>query len=452
MSHVLHRTVRERPPVAIRGEGSWLSLADGRRILDASGGAAVACLGHGNQRVVQAIAAQAGRLGYAHTGFFSSEPAEQLAELLVGDEPGGLTHAFFVSSGSEAVESALKLARQYHLERGEPQRAHFISRRQSYHGNSFGGLAASGYPARRAPYEAILPTGFSQVSPCFPYHYQEPGEADAAYVRRLADELDAEFQRVGPDKVIAFIAEPVVGAAAGCVTAVPGYFPAIRAVCDRYGALLILDEIMCGMGRTGTTHAWRQEQVTPDIQTIAKGLGGGYQPIGGFLASRRVIDALDRGTGAFVHGHTYQAHPVACAAALEVQRIIGEDRLVDRVQWLGRSLETALKQRLRRQPLVGDIRGRGFFWAVELVADRRARAPFDPALGVHNLVKEAALEVGLGVYPTAGTIDGRRGDHFIIAPPYTVSEDEIELIVDRTCEALDLVARALDREGLAAAV
>lgn len=437
MSHVLHRTVTERPPVAVSGEGLLLRLADGREIIDASGGAAVACLGHGNRRVAAAIGAQAARLGYAHTGFFSSESAEALAELLVGHEPGGLTHAFFVSDGSVAMESALKLARQYHLERGEPHRIHYVSRHLSYHGNLFGTLAASGNEARRRPYEDVLPKHFSRVSPCFPYHYQQAGEDDATYVARLAAELEDEFQRVGPDRVIAFIAEPVVGATAGCVAALPGYFPAIRAVCDRHGVLLILDEIMSGMGRTGTTHAWEQEGVTPDIQAVAKGLGGGYQPIGGILVSRRVIGALRQGSGSFVHGHTYQAHPVACAGALEVQRIIAEEGLVQRVVERGRDLEALLRDRFAEHPFVGDVRGRGLFWALEFVEDRSTRRPFDPALNLSWKIKQAAIEVGLGIYPTGGTMDGTRGDHLIVAPPYIVAYSELEMIVDRLAAAID---------------
>lgn len=435
-SHILHRLVRERPPVAVAGKGIWLTLDNGQKVMDASGGAAVACIGHGNARVAAALAEQASRMSYAHTGFFSSEPAEALASFLVGGEPGGLSHAFFVSDGSVAMESALKLARQYHLERGQPQRTHYVSRRQSYHGNLFGTLAASGHQARRAPYEAVLPTNFSHVSPCFPYHYREEGESDTDYVDRLARELEAEYQRLGPDRVIAFIAEPVVGATAGCVTAVPGYFPAIKAVCDRYGVLLILDEIMSGMGRTGTLHAWEQEGVTPDIQAIAKGLGGGYQPIGGILAARHVIETIGKGSGAFVHGHTYQAHPVACTGALEVQRIIREEQLISRVRLRGRALEARLRDRFKEHPYVGDIRGRGLFWALEFVADRATKTPFDPSRATYWKIKEAALDVGLAIYPTGGTRDGIWGDHLIIAPPYNVSEDELEEIVERLDVAL----------------
>jgi adenosylmethionine-8-amino-7-oxononanoate aminotransferase len=433
---VLHRSVRAQPQSAVGGSGLTLNLADGREIIDASGGAAVACLGHGNRRVAAAIGAQAQKLAYAHTSFFSSEPAEALADFLLAEAPGGLTHAFFVSSGSEAMEAALKLARQYFVERGESQRTRFIGRRQSYHGNTLGGLMAGGHMSRRAPYEALFSPSFSRVSPCFPFHYRLPDESDAAYVTRLACELDAEFQRVGSETVIAFCAETVVGATAGCVAPVENYFRRIREVCDRHGALLILDEVMCGMGRTGTLHAWQQEGVTPDIQAVGKGLGGGYQPIAGILVAERVIEALAAGSGVFVHGHTYQAHPVACAAALEVQRIIREEDLVRNVNAMGAVLEHTLRERLAGQPHVGDIRGRGLFFAVEFLADRATKTPFEPQRQFAARVGRAALERGVAIYPGAGTIDGTQGDHVIIAPPYIALAEDLERIVSRLDAAI----------------
>ncbi|MGI4802071.1 MAG: aspartate aminotransferase family protein, partial [Janthinobacterium lividum] len=368
-----------------------------------------------------------------------SEPAEALADILLEDEPGGLTHAFFVSSGSEAMEAAIKLARQYHVELGEPGRINFIGRRQSYHGTTLGALAVGGHVARRALYEPVLSPAFSKVSPCFAYHYKAPDESDAYYVARLEAELEAEFQRLGPDTIAAFCAETVVGAATGCVTAVPGYFAAVRAVCDRHGALLILDEVMCGMGRTGTLHAWAQEGVVPDIQAVAKGLGGGYAPIGGILASGRVMAALREGSGGFMHGQTYQAHPVACAAALEVQRILQEEALVPRVATAGDTLERLLTERFGNHAHVGDIRGRGLFWALEFVADRTQRTAFAPSNAIAERVKQAALDRGLGVYPCTGTQDGQLGDHIIVAPPYIVSDDDLNEIVGRLGEAIDAV-------------
>jgi adenosylmethionine-8-amino-7-oxononanoate aminotransferase len=436
MSRVLHRS-GAIPPIAVRGEGITLQTEDGRRIIDASGGAAVACLGHGNQRVAEAIGRQAAAMAYAHTGTFSNQPAEDLAEILLQDEPGGLTRAWFCSSGSEGNEAAIKLARQYFLEIGQPQRTRTIARRQSYHGTTLGALAAGGNMMRRAYYEPILSRAHSLVSPCFAYRFKDPGETDAQYVDRLAAELDAEFQRLGPDTVMAFLAEPVVGATTGCVAALPGYFPRIREVCDRYGALLILDEVMCGMGRTGTMHAWQQEDVTPDIQVIAKGLGGGYQPIGGILIADRIVRALAEGSGGFLHGQTYQAHPVACAAALEVQRIIREDNLVANVATMGRRLETALQERFGNHRHVGDIRGRGLFWALEFVTDRASKQVFDPALKLHERVKAEGIARGLATYPMGGTIDGTRGDHVVLAPPYIATAADIDTIVERLGDAVD---------------
>ncbi len=431
MTHLLHRSLTERPFVAVQAQGLLIRSEDGREVIDGSGGAAVACLGHGHPRVVEAIRAQAGELCYAHTGFYTNRPAEALAECLVGHAPGGLTAAYFVSSGSEAVESALKLARQYALETGQTRRHRFIGRRQSYHGNTLGALAAGGHMQRREPYEPMLSPAFSHVSPCYAYREQRPGEVDADYVARLAAELEAEFQRLGPDTVAAFIAEPVVGATTGCVTAVPGYFAAIRAVCDRHGALLILDEVMCGMGRTGTMHAWEQEGVVPDIQVVAKGLGGGYQPIGGLLIAGRIVEALRAGSGLHRHGHTYAAHPVACAAALAVQQVIAEEDLLANVTARGEQLGARLQARFGQHPHVGDVRGRGLFWAIELVQDRDGKVPFPSAVNVNGRIKAAAFAHGLACYPGGGTIDGIEGDHVLLAPPYIATPADIDEIVDR---------------------
>ena len=442
-SRVMHRSLRETPPKATGGEGVWLIAEDGRRILDASGGAAVSCLGHQHPRVLEAMSRQMARLAYAHTGFFSSEPAEALAEQLVGEEPGGLAYAYFVSGGSEAIEASIKLARQYFIESGQPQRRHFIARRQSYHGNTLGALAAGGNAWRREPYAPLLSHAFSHVTPAFAYHEKRDNESEADFVARLAAELEAEFQRLGPDTVAAFIAEPVVGATAGCVPPPEGYFRAVRETCDRHGALLILDEVMCGMGRTGTLHAWQQEGIAPDIQAIAKGLGGGYQPIGAMLAGGRIVDTIREGSGAFQHGHTYLAHPLACAAALEVQHVIRDEHLLEKVKERGSQLERRLTERFGNHRHIGDIRGRGLFRAIELVADRSKRTPFDPALKVHQRIKAAALENGLACYPSGGTVDGRSGDHVLLAPPYIATSDDIDMIVDRLGHAVDLALKSV---------
>ena len=436
MSRVLHRS-NTVPAAALSGNGIWLRLDDGREIIDGSGGAAVAVLGHGNARVVDAVARQAKNVAYIHSGFFTTDAAEGLADILLNDQPGGLTHAYFCSSGSEGNEAALKLARQYFVEIGQPGRAKFIGRRQGYQGNTLGALAAGGSLMRRALYAPLLSDAFSLVSPCFPYRFRLEDESDGQYLDRLSAELEAEFQRLGPDTVIAFCCETMVGATTGCVTAIPGYFRTVREICDRHGALLILDEVMCGMGRTGTMHCWEHDGVPPDIQVVAKGLGGGYQPIGGILIGGRIVAALRQGSGAFMHGHTYQAHPVACAAALEVQRIIAEEDLLANVRAMGAVLEQRLVERFANHRHVGEVRGRGLFWALEFVQDRATKQAFDPALKLHDRVKQAALDNGLGIYPMGGTIDGRQGDHVIVAPPYNVSADEIDLIVNRLSVAVD---------------
>jgi adenosylmethionine-8-amino-7-oxononanoate aminotransferase len=436
-SRLLHRNLREDPPAAVGGHGVWLVDAEGREVLDGSGGAAVSCLGHRHPRVLAALAAQADKLAYVHSSFFTTDVAEALADDLVGHEPGGLARVYLVCGGSEAVECALKMARQYFLEIGQPQRTRFIARRQSYHGNTLGALAAGGHGGRRKAFAPLLADAFSHVTPAFAYREQRSQESEADFVCRLVAELEAEFQRLGPDRVAAFIAEPIVGGTAGCVPAPEGYFPAVRAVCDRHGALLILDEVMCGMGRTGTRHAWEQEGVAPDIQTVAKGLGGGYAPIGATLASGKIAEAMRNGSGILMHGHTYMAHPLGCAAALAVQDVISEDGLLDRVRAMGGLLEKRLVERFGNHHHVGDVRGRGLFYGVEIVVDRSTKAPFDPSLKMHARIKRAALARGLACYPAGGTADGVKGDHVLLAPPYIAEPRHIEMIVERLGEAVD---------------
>jgi adenosylmethionine-8-amino-7-oxononanoate aminotransferase len=436
VTHVLHRHLHRTPPVAVGGAGMYVTDAEGRRYLDACGGAAVSCLGHGHPDVIAAMHDQIDRLAYAHTSFFTTEVAETLADELVRTAPAGMSHVYFVSGGSEAVEAALKMARQYFVEIGQPRRAHFIARRQSYHGNTLGALAVGGNAWRRREFAPLL-IDVTHVSPCYPYRDLGEGEAPEAYGRRLADELDRAIVASGPDRVIAFVAETVGGATAGVLTAVPGYFRAVREVCDRHGVLLILDEVMCGMGRTGTLHACEQEGVAPDLITIAKGLGGGYQPIGAVLAQRRIVEAMSRGSGFFQHGHTYLGHPVACAAALAVQRVIARDGLLARVRTSGRTFEALLRERLGAHPHVGDIRGRGLFWGIELVNDRASRAPFDPARQLHARIKREAMARGLMTYPMGGTLDGVRGDHIVLAPPFIAEDAHLRQIVDRLAPAID---------------
>ena len=436
MTHILHRQIGSSLPVAATGSGIEIVDSAGKRYIDASGGAAVSCLGHGHPAVTQALHGQLDKLAYAHTGFFTTEVAEKLGDRLIADAPAGMSHVYLVSGGSEAIEAALKMARQYFVERGQPQRRHVIARRQSYHGNTLGALATGGNEWRRAPFSPLL-METHHIDPCFAYRFQEPGESEEDYGRRAADALEAKLRALGPETVMAFVAETVVGATAGAVPPAAGYFKRIREICDRHGVLLILDEVMCGMGRTGTLHACEQEGIAPDLMTIAKGLGGGYEPIGAVLLGRHIYDAFASGSGFFQHGHTYMAHPLACAAALAVQETIHRDNLLANVRDKGALLRRRLGERFGNHAHVGDIRGRGLFQAVELVEDRSTKAPFDPALKLHAKVKKAAMARGLMVYPMGGTIDGTRGDHVLLAPPFIVTEDQVGEIVDRLGSAID---------------
>ncbi len=435
-THILHRRIGASYPVAVGGEGIHLIDADGRRYLDASGGAAVSCLGHGHPDVVRALRDQAAKLAYAHTSFFTTQAAEELADTLIAGAPAGISHAYFVSGGSEGIEAALKMARQYWVEKGEDTRRHFIARRQSYHGNTLGALAVGGNLWRRRMFAPLLIEAH-HVAPCHAYRERRSDETAEAYGRRAADELDAKIRELGAENVIAFIAEPVVGATLGAAPAAPGYFRRIREICDRHRILLILDEVMCGLGRTGTLHACEQEEIAPDIMVIAKGLGGGYQPIGAVLLSKAIFAAFADGSGFFQHGHTYLGHPVACAAALAVQKVIARDDLLANVRRQGAELMARLQDRFGDHRHVGDIRGRGLLQAIELVKDRAAKTPFDPALKLNARVKQEAMARSLLVYPMGGTIDGRAGDHVLLAPPFIVTDADVDAIVEKLGEAVD---------------
>ncbi|WP_138471049.1 aspartate aminotransferase family protein [Poseidonocella sp. HB161398] len=438
MSHVFPRQIKSPPPVAVSGDGCYLVDAAGKRYFDGSGGAAVSCLGHGDPEIVAAVQAQVAQLEFAHTGFFTSEPAEKLADLLISKAPGGIDRVYFVSGGSEATEAAMKLARQYHVERGEKQRRHIIARRQSYHGNTLGALAAGGNAWRRAQFEPML-ADMRHIAPCYEYAEKQPGETPEAYGQRVAQELEDEILALGPDTVIAFMAEPVVGATLGAVPAVPGYFRRIREICDKYGVLLILDEVMCGMGRTGHLFACEAEGVAPDILCIAKGLGAGYQPIGAMLCTGAIYDTIAGGSGFFQHGHTYIGHPTACAAGLAVVTAILERGLLGNVAGMGAALEDALRARFGQHPHIGDIRGRGLFRGLEFVADRDSRRPFDREEAIAPRLKKAAFEAGLICYPMQGTRDGRLGDHMLLAPPFIMGPEHVDEIVDKLAIAFGQV-------------
>lgn len=435
---VFHRAPKARLRTAVRGEGPYILDDAGNRYIDASGGAAVSCLGHSHPAPIRAIQEQATTLAFAHTGFFTSNALENLATFLTSEAPGNLTKAYFTSGGSESVETALKLARQYCVETGQAQRCRIIARRQSYHGNTLGALSAGGNLWRRAAYEPLL-IAVSHVAPCYPYRDRQPDETEAGYGLRIADELEAEILRLGPETVMCFIAETVAGATLGCVPPVAGYFKRLRQICDKYGVLLILDEVMCGMGRTGTLFAYEQEGITPDLVTIAKGLGAGYQPVGAVLCSDRIYEAIVEGSGFFQHGHTYTGHVTACAAALAVQEAIRDEKLLDNVNRAGAFLADRLNETFGDHPHVGDIRGRGLFWAMEFVHDRASKAPFDPDDKVAPRIKASALDHGLICYPMGGVIDGRSGDHVMLAPPFIVNDDHIDEIVGKLKATVDTV-------------
>lgn len=442
MSHVFPRHTKANLPTAVAGDGCYLIDATGKRYFDGSGGAAVSCLGHSDAAVIRAVQEQVGKLAFAHTGFMTSEPAEALADLLIEQAPAGLDRVYFVSGGSEATEAAIKLTRQYHLERGEPERRHLIARRQSYHGNTLGALAAGGNAWRRQQFDPLL-IGVSHIAPCYEYADRPEGESAFDYGQRVANELEAEILRLGPETVMGFIAEPVVGATSGAVTAVPGYFKRIREICDTYGVLLILDEVMCGMGRTGHIFACDADGVSPDILCIAKGLGAGYQPIGAMLCSADIYAAIAAGSGFFQHGHTYIGHPVATAAGLAVVTEMLNRDLISECRDRGAQLQTALVDRFADHPHVGDIRGRGLFRGIELVADRTTKAPFDPGKTLAAKVKSAAFEAGLICYPMSGTRDGRIGDHVLLAPPFIMTEAQIGEVVDKLDQAIALALQGI---------
>lgn len=442
---LLHRSLTHQPDTVTHASGIHLTLSTGLTIIDACGGGAVSCIGHNNSEVLAAALQQMRTVSYVHTGAYTTSSAEGLASILLDGNPYGLEKAIFVGSGSEAMDAAMKLARQYFYEGGRPERKKFVARRQSYHGTTIGAMSLSSNLPRKVPYEPLLLGNVSHVSPAYAYQYRLPEDSEEQYVMRLAEELDDEFQRLGPETVIAFVAEPIVGATSGCVPAPPGYFRSVREVCDRYGILLILDEVMCGIGRSGSFFAFEQEEVVPDIMTIGKGLGGGYASIAGVLVSEKVVNGLRDGTGMFNHGQTYQAHPLNCASALAVQKIIKRDHLVERCKRMGQFLESELREALEGRKYVGNVRGRGLFWGIEFVQNKETKSSFEPKAEFGYRVQRKAFDLGVAIYPGAATVDGVRGDHVLIAPPYTITEAELSKIVQVVGEAYDSVERGFDQ-------
>jgi adenosylmethionine-8-amino-7-oxononanoate aminotransferase len=441
MTRILHRQISHSYPVAATARGVIVHDSAGKEYIDACGGAAVSCLGHSHPDVLAAMHKQLDQLAYAHTSFFTSQVAEELADDLIAHAPEGISRVFYVSGGSEAVEAALKLARQYFVERGELQRRFIIGRRQSYHGVTLGALAVGGREWQRKQFGPLM-IETHHVSPAYEYRDKRAGETAEAYGARLAEELESKIDELGGENVIAFVAETVVGATLGAVPAVPGYFRRVREICNRHGILLILDEVMCGMGRTGTLHACEQEGINPDLMAVAKGVGGGYAPIGALLIQERIFNTVAEGSGAFLHSHTYTGHPLACAAALAVQRVIRRDDLLENVRRQGDYLSRRLNERFGNHPFVGDLRGRGLFQGIEIVSDRGTKEPFDPSYRLHARIKHEAMARGLMIYPMGGTVDGTRGDHVLLAPPFIIDSAAIDTIVERLGEAIDAAVAA----------
>lgn len=440
---LLHRSLLNKPIEVLSASGSYLTLLCGRQILDGCAGAAVAVIGHGHPQAQKAMLDQMSMVSYVHTMSYTTQSAERLANFMVEKgRPFGLSKAYFVGSGSEAMDSAMKMARQFFFEKGEKQRTRFVSRRQGYHGNTIGAMSISSNISRKLPYEgAVLLHNVSFVNSTSSYRGQRPDESAENFAKRLVMELDCEFQQLGPDTVIAFVAETVVGATSGCTLAPIGYFEGVRKLCDKYGILLILDEVMSGTGRTGTYFAFEQERgdIVPDIVTVGKGVGGGYTPIGGMLIHEKVVDVLRMGSGSFNHGHTYQAHPSSCATAFAVQMVMEEENLVKQCAKMGILFEQLLRDSFGDCKYVGDIRGRGLFWALEFVRDRDSKESFNPALDFGGQVQRKAFDLGLAVYPGKGTVDGYTGDHVLLAPPLNVHEEDLKRLVYLLKEAYILV-------------
>jgi adenosylmethionine-8-amino-7-oxononanoate aminotransferase len=450
-----HYSLSVTPPEIVGGKGNYLFTKKGNflfrrrgnKIFDACSGAAVSCLGHGNKRVNKAIYKQL-KTGtpYLASSFWSSQVVKNLCKELIQGTDEKMAGVYLTGSGSDAIESAIKLSRQYFYEQGQLNRVNFIARERSYHGNTMGALSLSEFQARKEPYFPLLMGNVHHISSCYQYRQQKNGESDMEFVARKAAELEGKFQELGPDTVIGFIAEPVVGAALGCVPPPSGYLKAMKEVCHKHGALFILDEIMCGMGRTGTLHAWQAEDAQPDIQSIGKAFGAGYLPISGLLISEKVANVLKKENKDFIHGLTFQAMPVQAAAALEVQRIIREDKLIENVSKQGAELEQLLKAALGNHPHVGDIRGRGLFWALEFVKDKATKEPFDHKMKVAYEIKELARsKFNLAVYPTTGCSDGVNGDVIILAPTYIVNKKDVNHIAKTVKAVVDTYFSKFDR-------
>ncbi|MFT5520829.1 MAG: adenosylmethionine-8-amino-7-oxononanoate aminotransferase [Enterobacterales bacterium] len=441
MNNLIHRSLLNEPTCAVACDGLYIIDSNGKRYLDACGGAAVSNLGHSNKEVIDAIDKQLHNLAYAHSAFFTTEALEDLATLLTSLAPG-MDKALFLSGGSEANEAALKLCRQYFVESGKPSKQLFIARQQSYHGNTLGALGIGGNEWRKRDFKPLLKDSHL-ISACYEYRLKKESESSYEFGQRTANELESKILELGADNVAAFFAETVVGATVGAVPAVDGYFKRIREICDQYGVMLILDEVMCGIGRTGSMFAYEVEGIIPDMVTSAKGLGAGYQPIGALLCQGYITDAIREGSGFFQHGHTFMGHATAVAGSLATLNYIKNNELLAKVNVRGEQLRQSLRAKLNAHPHVGDIRGRGLFVGIELVTNKQTKAPFDTSLKLNKLIKATAMEQGLMCYPMGGTIDGQNGDHILLAPAFIVSESQIEEIATIISTVIETVTETI---------
>ncbi|NQY93168.1 MAG: aspartate aminotransferase family protein [Campylobacteraceae bacterium] len=425
-------------PIAVKGDGIYIIDQNGKKYLDGCSGAAVSCLGHSDESVRTAIKKQIDTLAYAHTSFMTTEPAEELAHMLIEKAPDNIKKVYFLSGGSEAVETALKLIRQYHLEKKEPKRQNIIARLQSYHGNTLTTLGVGGNVKRKEPFLPYLSDCMHHINPVYAYRLKNDNETMDEYGIRAANYLEEKILELGADTVAAFVAEPLVGSTLGAVGAPKTYFKRIREICDQYGVLLLFDEIMCGTGRTGYMFASEYTQVKPDLITIAKGIGGGYQPLAATLISEKILSAIEEGSGQFSHGHTYIGHATACAAGVAVLKAFDERNLLDNVQKMGKLLKDTLKDRFKDHKNIGDIRGKGLFIGIELVKDRTTKECFDPKLQIYAEIKSTAKELGLLCYPMGGTDFGKAGDHVLLAPPFIITPEQVTELVDKLEDAINL--------------
>ena len=444
MNNLIHRSLLTKPAIATACDGLYIIDSNGKRYLDACGGAAVSNLGHSNQQVIDAIDKQLRSVAYAHSAFFTTEALEDLASLLTSLAPG-MDKALFLSGGSEANEAALKLCRQYYVETGKPNKSLFIAREQSYHGNTLGALGIGGNEWRKRDFKPLLKDSHL-ISACYEYRLKKDSESSYEFGQRTANELETKIIELGADNVAAFIAETVVGATVGAVPAVAGYFKRIREICDQYDVMLILDEVMCGIGRTGSIFAYEFESIEPDMVTSAKGLGAGYQPIGALLCQDYITDAIRDGSGFFQHGHTFMGHATAVAGSLATLKYIQQNNLLPQVNERGEQLRNSLTSKLSNHPHVGDIRGRGLFIGIELVANKETKQPFSATLKLNKKIKSTAMDKGLMCYPMGGTIDGQNGDHILLAPAFIVSESQIEAIAAIISDVIEQVISELEDE------